>query len=810
MGFDKAKAIRAAEKYLAQNKISSAIQEYCRIVEHDAEDFNAFNTLGDLYARIDKKQEALACFKRVAEHYRQQGFALKAIAVYKKITRLESATPEVANALALLYEQQGLLVDARAQYLQVADFYARDGQTREALEVLRRIANLDPNNIQIRLRLAESFLAEGLNDLAAEAFIEAGDRLLARNEHEKALDAYTKALTWQPHSHAALQGLISTHSALGTADEAAEVLERAAGTRPGDLELRVMLVNAYIEAENAQAAEVAVRQLASHDPSSFSFFFDVARLHLQQGNVNEAVRVLADIIETALSSRQEETLLPLLQEALARDPEQVEALRLLVRLYSWQRDDDNLRIALENLAETTETLGLEDEEREALTQLVRLAPLEFRYRERLEALGGAVETFDEQSSTEFSGATGNSGGGGDNNDEIPTFESFMLPDEPFALPAGEASAPASTTPETDAASQFEWNTVEPPAPAYQADASASFADLNDDLTNSAGASFEAPAAAEPPPAFVSPDAGAHASSALALELESVDFYLEQGYADIARDTLDMLERQYGPQPVLAERRQRLAAAAAHASPVETQEAPEAVEFEFQFDASAAAATPAATEPERAEINAPPEIVNAAGIENAFAFDDSPAPAATTVPSPATVASSSPVVAAQPDAPPTGIDPGLAAIFDEFREAVEEEQPLQDGDFETHYNMGLAYKEMDLLDQAVEEFQNAAGMVAPADGTPRYLHCCNLLGHCFMSKGVPRAAAIWFKKGLDAPGHTEDEYQALRFELGTAYEQMGDLSKAIDTFTEVYGIDVSYRGVSEKLRDLQAQQAAIKQ
>ncbi|MBV9958092.1 MAG: tetratricopeptide repeat protein, partial [Acidobacteria bacterium] len=120
------------------------------------------------------------------------------------------------------------------------------------------------------------------------------------------------------------------------------------------------------------------------------------------------------------------------------------------------------------------------------------------------------------------------------------------------------------------------------------------------------------------------------------------------------------------------------------------------------------------------------------------------------------------------------------------------------------NLGLAYKEMDLLDEAVEEFQVAASLVAPRDGTARYLQCCNLLGHCFMQKAMPRPAVMWFKRGLDAPGHTEDEYQALRYELGTAYERMGELDQAIDVFSEVYGVNVSYRGVAEKLRELQSQ------
>ena len=66
----------------------------------------------------------------------------------------------------------------------------------------------------------------------------------------------------------------------------------------------------------------------------------------------------------------------------------------------------------------------------------------------------------------------------------------------------------------------------------------------------------------------------------------------------------------------------------------------------------------------------------------------------------------------------------------------------------------------------------------------------------MLKGLPRAAVLWFKKGLDSPGHGEEEYKAMRFELGAAYEQMGDFRRARDLFTEVYGMDVSYRGVGE--------------
>jgi tetratricopeptide (TPR) repeat protein len=145
---------------------------------------------------------------------------------------------------------------------------------------------------------------------------------------------------------------------------------------------------------------------------------------------------------------------------------------------------------------------------------------------------------------------------------------------------------------------------------------------------------------------------------------------------------------------------------------------------------------------------------------------------------------------------------MASIFGEFLDAGEETSPSNDDDFETHYNLGLAYKEMGLWDEAVEQFQKAIDLCAPSDGTPRYLECCNMLGHALLEKGIPRAAALWFKKALALPRLSDDESQALRYDLGAAYEQAGDIDRAIDTFSEVYGVDVSYRGVAGRLRELQ--------
>ena len=741
MAFEKAKVLKAAEKFLSQGKINAAIKEYRQIIENDNDDLTTLNMLGDLCVREKLNDEAISCFSRIAEHYRDKEFNLKAIAMYKKIERLTPRDPAIAFKLGSLYALQGLVADAKAQLLMFADAYSRAGKTQQTLEVLHKVADLDPHNTEIRLKLANGYLKEGLNEEAANAFSEAGSRLFQTGEFEKSLSSYQKALELYPNNQKALKGVVSAHVALGAADEAAELLERLVADRPNDPELVLMLARAHLDAENPQGAERATLILFKQDPANYTRLLEVAKLYLKQGEVNDATRVLDGIVEQLLAGREENDLLALLNEGLARDPEHVEALRLLIRVYWWQRDMENLRLALERLAEAAENAGLVEDERYALTQLIRLTP-DDRYSERLIALGGSPED------AEVVGSLGSEG----ESDETPTFDNF-------AITSQEPDLEEQQIPPVE----FEWNSVAEQAPV---DPSSSFADLNEDHEVTEVLSSSPTAA----PATLVDETARH-EALLRQELESVDFYLTQGYDDIANDTLELMERQFGNHPDIVARRQRQKLKLAGG----VQPAPAT----FEFGGADQLVSKEAVTPE---------------VDFAFAGSSD---------------NGSGNHAFAPAGPETkGIDAGLAEVFEEFRQAAEDEPEARE-DFETHYNMGTAYKEMDLLDEAIMEFQIAAGLTVASDGTSRYLQCCNMLGHCFMQKDLPRAAVLWFKKGLDAPGHGEEEYKALRYELGSAYEQMGDLSRARDLFTEVYGMDVAYRGVGERLQELEQKRASKK-
>ena len=130
------------------------------------------------------------------------------------------------------------------------------------------------------------------------------------------------------------------------------------------------------------------------------------------------------------------------------------------------------------------------------------------------------------------------------------------------------------------------------------------------------------------------------------------------------------------------------------------------------------------------------------------------------------------------------------LFNAFREGVE--QQVKGDDYDTHYNLGIAYKEMMLLEPAMEEFKKA--MRDPE----RTLECCSMLSICETSQGNLDAAAEWLRQGIDAPGFPPEDAIGLRYDLGEILLQQGRRDEALEQFQLVSEIDPDYREVGQKL------------
>jgi tetratricopeptide (TPR) repeat protein len=224
-------------------------------------------------------------------------------------------------------------------------------------------------------------------------------------------------------------------------------------------------------------------------------------------------------------------------------------------------------------------------------------------------------------------------------------------------------------------------------------------------------------------------------------------------------------------------------------PVAAEVAEEGGEFELELTPSAPKGKGGATTTE--------DLINELVAE----IDDLEAPvhepAAAAIPEPMAAAGPSSNGSSSVPAPTAETLNELAEVFQEFRAELGE-LGEEDEDLETHYNLGIAYREMGLLDEAIGEFQKVAKAVEKGKPFRYAMNCSTMLGLSFMDKGEPKIASLWYQRALELPGLEQETILALRYDLGMALDEAGEEKAALDSFRQVYAMNIDYRDVADRI------------
>jgi tetratricopeptide (TPR) repeat protein len=265
---EKNKALRLAEKYMQRGNITAAIAQYFQAVEQDPEDTSLLNTIGDLYVRAGKIPNALSCFSTLADHYCQHGFRIRAVAMLKKILRLSPESTPHLMQLGEIYTIQAHTTEARQLFYQAAQLCERSGDPRQALLAYQRLAELDPGDEKIHIRISELLYGCGEIERAHDSLIMAGAKFYGRGEIEPALAVYLKAMALLPDSCAALKIVAGIHTQQGHYDEAIKLLSRALEKHPYEAELPIALSRAYLMAGSIDQAIRPLRLILRRDKNN--------------------------------------------------------------------------------------------------------------------------------------------------------------------------------------------------------------------------------------------------------------------------------------------------------------------------------------------------------------------------------------------------------------------------------------------------------------------------------------------------------------------------------------------------------------
>src|SRR3954469_21655978 len=264
---DKNKVIESAAKLITKGQFEKAVKEYQRILEVDPDDVRVLQKLAELYQKMNRKAEAAACFEKGARTYSQQGFYLKAVALYKQVLKVIDRV-EVSVRLAELYQQLGLVGDATKEWQTVAAHYEKSGDTKASLDTLKKLIDLDPDNVAARIRLGEQYarqddLIEAVTELRRAA------QYLQRN---------------------------------GRQDDYLRVAERISHLDQNDLALAKELAEQYLAKGDSKRALAKLQICFKADPRELATLEMLARAFQDLGQVSKTVSVLKELARVHLDA----------------------------------------------------------------------------------------------------------------------------------------------------------------------------------------------------------------------------------------------------------------------------------------------------------------------------------------------------------------------------------------------------------------------------------------------------------------------------------------------------------------------------
>ncbi len=345
-GFNKQKALSAAEKFVQQGKLQNAIAEYEKVLKNDPKDLTVNNTIGDLYSRLGDSNKAIECFKTVGDAYAAQGFTVKGIAMYKKITKLQPSA-DGSLKLAELYTQQGLFNDARAQYLHVAEDFLKRGDLDQAVRLFQKVLEMDPENVPMRVKLAEVYVRLGKKKEAWEIFSAAAEALRARGALAEAENILKRMLVLDPSNSHVL--LLRGKAALESDDpkKAIEYLEKTADLDSHPEGLRDLL-KAYLQiGDLTKAAPIAEKLLTVHNDSEGMFLLAEGSARL--GQYSQALEVYTGHADRLLATDSAK-LLASLHAMISRVRDDAGALEELLQLLNKAGESTHINEVSELLA----------------------------------------------------------------------------------------------------------------------------------------------------------------------------------------------------------------------------------------------------------------------------------------------------------------------------------------------------------------------------------------------------------------------------------------------------------------------------
>jgi len=262
MAVDKNKIVAEATRLVQKGQYDKALKAYDKILAEDRREVRTLLKVGEIHQKKGDSAAAATTFNQVAEIYGEQGFFLKAVAVYKQIAKLTPDDVRVNEKLAGLYQQLGLLNDATNQLQAVATAYEKAGDQGRHLDVLRRLLDLDPENVVTCQRLGDLYAKANRTTEALELYRRAAAHLRDNKRGDEHLKLAERIFQLTPDDLTLAKELAQEYLARGDTKKALGKLQICHGTDKQDVDTLRLMAQAFRDLGQVSKTIAVYRALA--------------------------------------------------------------------------------------------------------------------------------------------------------------------------------------------------------------------------------------------------------------------------------------------------------------------------------------------------------------------------------------------------------------------------------------------------------------------------------------------------------------------------------------------------------------------
>jgi tetratricopeptide (TPR) repeat protein len=728
---DKSSIINEAQRCLAKGQIDKAIAEWEKLLK-EYPDGNSYNTVGDLYLKKGDKKNAVDLFHKAANFFMHEGFSLKALAIYKKILNVNPTDSDALFSIGELSEEKGLTTDALKYYLSAAESLSKEGKKEKLIGVYDKVFSISPTNIPLRNKVAEIYANEGLTSEAVKQYFQIAMLYAEEGDIEKSIGYYYKVLDIQHLNKEAILGINYLYERTGNLERALEQIKEATTQFPQDIDIHLRYAELNIMMGRLNEAQEGLRKVIELDPANTKARRLFGDIYLKEGDREKAWTEYLPVLDEMILEKNYDDAVKLLDSF--KDVNPLETKKKLISLYKQIGDQVQVANELISLGDMHTEMDMQKEALENYKEALAITPDSEPLRAKIVEL--ETELSAERVSVKAEKTV----------DEAIIEADIFLRHGLYENVKNLLEAFRHKEPEN--------------------------VDLHLKLKS----------------LYVDTDDKEQAvTECLILN----KLYKKAGDIIKSEQMIKEALKLYPEDPRLV----GIAAPSPHEKEAVTVTPPEGPSIEDYKDEIAQAdfySKQGLIDEARGILNRLQSIFPENDeLDQKLASLDQVMEGVEEEKRKRALAEGEISEVKKIHEP--ALEGEVLEVFSEFKKGLDKE--LEAEDYETHYDLGIAYNEMELIDDAIREFQLSL------KDPKRFIHSSNMLGICYMKKGLYPLAIDVLKNAIEKIEDRGESYWTMKYDLAEAYEKNGNTKEALDSYTEIYGWNSKFRNVSDKITHL---------